>query len=488
MRPNSFTLLAAAGLGLSFANGAVAADMPLKARPMVPVVAPLYSWTGFYVGANFGGAWSNSSFTNANTGLDWTPGSSGFIGGLQGGYNYQMGNLVLGVEADFDWASFDRSTQFSIPSAGVVRASADTNWISTVAARVGYGWDRWLAYAKIGGGWAHNNASVTFPSGAGWSGSNTNSGWLLGGGIEYAFADSWTVKLEYDYLALRDWTASSGPTLVTVNRDIQMIKAGINYRIGYAAPSAPAARPSGGHSTEELAKASQNPIASLISVPFQNNTNFNTGPYNRTQNILNIQPVIPMALNSEWNVISRTIVPVMSQPNPIFDTSTWGVGDITQSLFFAPTNPGELIWGVGPVFTAPAASDRILGTGKLLFGPTAVALVMPGHWVIGALVNNQWSVAGDPLRKDVNAFFAQPFVNYNLADGWFLNFSPIITADWLASSSQRWSVPVGGGFGRVFRVGDQPINASLSAYYNVVRPDAAGNWQLRAQVALLFPK
>ena len=137
MRANSFTLLAAAGLGLSFVNGAVAADMPLKARPKIPVVAPLYSWTGFYVGANFGGAWSNSSFTNANTGLDWTPGSTGFIGGLQGGYNYQIGNLVLGVEADIDWASFDRSTQFAIPPAGVVRASADTNWISTVAARVG---------------------------------------------------------------------------------------------------------------------------------------------------------------------------------------------------------------------------------------------------------------------------------------------------------------------------------------------------------------
>ena len=100
-----------------------------------------------------------------------------------------------------------------------------------------------------------------------------------------------------------------------------MIKAGINYRIGYVAPSAPTARPGAGPSTEELAKASQNPIASLISVPFQNNTNFNTGPYNRAQNILNIQPVVPMSLNSEWNVISRTIIPVMSQPNPVFDSA-----------------------------------------------------------------------------------------------------------------------------------------------------------------------
>jgi hypothetical protein len=226
----------------------------------------------------------------------------------------------------------------------------------------------------------------------------------------------------------------------------------------------------------------------MISVPFQNNTNFNTGPFNRTQDILNIQPVIPMSLNSEWNVISRTIIPVMSQPSPVFDSSTSGVGDITQTLFLSPAKPGEIIWGLGPVVTAPSASDRTLGGGKTLVGPSAVALIMPGHWVIGLLVNNQWSVAGDPLRRSVNSFMAQPFVNYNMAQGWYLTYSPIITADWLAASGQQWTVPVGGGFGRVFKVGDQPINASLSAYYNVVRPDAAGDWQLRAQVALLFPR
>ena len=167
-----------------------------------------------------------------------------------------------------------------------------------------------------------------------------------------------------------------------------------------------------------------------------------------------------MHLSDDWNLISRTIIPLVSQPSPFFDSNTNGIGDITQSLFLSPTHPGKLIWGVGPVFTVPSANDPILGTGKFLFGPTAVFLVTPGHWVIGVLLNNQWSVGGNPLRPPVNAFLAQPFLNYNMAHGWYLTTSPIITSNWLAASGQQWTVPVGGGFGRVFRVGDQPVNAS----------------------------
>jgi hypothetical protein len=226
----------------------------------------------------------------------------------------------------------------------------------------------------------------------------------------------------------------------------------------------------------------------LISLPFQNNLNFKAGPFNRTQDILNIQPVIPMPLGSDWNVISRTIIPLISHPSPIFDSNTNGIGDITQSLFLSPSHPGALIWGVGPVYTIPSASDAILGTGKTLAGPTAVALVTPGHWVIGALVNNQWSAAGNPNRKSVNTFLVQPVVNYNMAGGWFWIYSPIITGDWTAPSRQQWTVPVGGGFGRVFKIDNQAYNAALSAYYNAVRPDNAANWQLRAQLSLLFPK
>jgi hypothetical protein len=129
-----------------------------------------------------------------------------------------------------------------------------------------------------------------------------------------------------------------------------------------------------------------------------------------------------------------------------------------------------------------------LGREKCCFGPTVVLLTTPGHWVIGVLANNQWSVGGNPLRRSVNEMLVQPFVNYNLPHGWFLTTSPVITADWLAAPGQQWTVPVGGGLGRVFKLGDQPVSMYVSAYYNAIRPDAAPNWQLRAELSLLFPE
>jgi len=136
----------------------------------------------------------------------------------------------------------------------------------------------------------------------------------------------------------------------------------------------------------------------------------------------------------------------------------------------------------------PSASSPILGTGKVLVGPTAVAVVTPEHWVIGVLVNNQWSVAGDPNRASVNAFYAEPFANYNMPGGWYLTTAPIITANWTAPSGQQWTIPVGGGFGRVFKIDEQAFDASIQAFYNVVRPINAGDWQFRFQLSLLFPK
>jgi hypothetical protein len=371
----------------------------------------------------------------------------------------------------------------------LIQATAQKDWITTLAARLGITSDRWLFYSKAGGGWARGSEALSFVNGAAiWTNSSTKGGWLLGGGIEYAFASNWTGKLEYDYIGLTNSTVST-PIVTSVSRDIQMLKVGANYQFGNRLAAAEKSGQSEeSRDTEALARASQNPIANMISVPFQNNTNFNAGPFNRTQNILNIQPVIPMPLNAEWNVISRTIVPLASQPSPVFDSSVNGIGDITQSLFVSPAHPGPVIWGVGPVYTIPSASDPILGTGKVLFGPTAVVLITPGHWVIGALVNNQWSVAGDPNRASVNAFLVQPFVNYNMAGGWFLSYSPIITADWNAPSGQQWTVPVGGGFGRVFKIEGQAYNASIQAYYNAIRPTNTADWNLRISLALLFPK
>jgi opacity protein-like surface antigen len=491
MRSTTLALLASTIFGLCLPQTASAADMRVKAPiRKAPIAAPAYDWSGLYVGAHIGGAWSNSTLTNNNIDISWNPGGTGFIGGLQAGYNLQAGNFLYGVEGDFDWTTFTGMSGAIATPLGVIQASVNKNWLATGAARLGITSDRMLVYGKFGGGWAQSSAALNVvSSGAIWTGSHTDGGWLVGAGMEYAFASNWTGKLEYDYIGLSNSTVST-PPVVNVTHDIQMLKVGANYQFGDRTPVAGMSGSPGAptQDSETLARASQNPIADMISLPFQNNTNFNAGPFNRTQDILNIQPVIPMNLNADWNLISRTIVPLMSQPSPIFDRSTNGIGDITQSLFLSPTHSGPVIWGVGPVFTMPSASDPTLGTGKVLAGPTAVALITPGHWVIGVLVNNQWSVAGNSNRAAVNAFLVQPFVNYNMAGGWFLTTSPIITANWNAPSGQQWTVPVGGGFGRVFKIDGQAYNASIQAYYNVARPNNTADVNLRATLALLFPK
>jgi len=245
-----------------------------------------------------------------------------------------------------------------------------------------------------------------------------------------------------------------------------------------------------GASTGDLAKAAQNPIADMISVPFQSNFNFRAGPHDQLQYVLNIQPVIPITLNEEWNLITRWITPVISQP-PLTVTGEreFGLGDINPSFFFSPKQPTHgIIWGIGPTFVFPTGTDKTLTQGKYSIGPTFVALTIQGPWVVGVLVNNVWSFAGKSNRSPVNQMTLQPFVNYNLPGGWYLTSSPIITADWEASDGDRWTVPVGGGFGRVFKIDKQAVNAQLAAYYNVARPDGGADWQVRAQVQLLFPK
>jgi opacity protein-like surface antigen len=458
-----------------------AADMPTKALP-APVSPPPYNWSGLYVGANFGGAWTSGSLHIP--GNNFYGGITEFIGGVQAGYNIQAGHLLFGVEGDFDGATSNHPT-LPTPTLG----SVSHRWMSTVAGRVGLVEDRWLVYGKVGAGWVHSSATLNIP-GVSWSGSNTSSGWLVGGGVEYGFKSHWTIRLEYDFLALANWASPTVPS-IELNRDVQMVKAGVNYKFESGLPDTVERTRTSGASKpaeEDLAKKSQNPIADLVSVPFQSNTNFNAGPFNRTQEVLNIQPVVPLHISANWNLITRTIIPVISQPNPIFDSNTNGIGDITEELFLSPAHPGPLIWGVGPVFTVPSATDPILGQGKVLLGPTAVLLVTPGHWVIGVLANNQWSIGGNPLRRSVNELLVQPFINYNMAHGWFLTTSPVITADWLAPSDQRWTVPIGGGLGRVFKLGDQPVSMYVSAYYNAIRPDTAPTWQLRTQLSLLFPE
>lgn len=240
----------------------------------------------------------------------------------------------------------------------------------------------------------------------------------------------------------------------------------------------------------DLAKQSQNPIGDLISLPFQSNNSFNIGDNDRTRSILNIQPVIPVQVGS-LTIVNRIIFPLLNQPDLAEESGgTFGTGDTTYTAFFTPSSPGKLIWGVGPVVLMPTASDDRLGGGKWGLGPSVVALTMRGPWVIGAIVSQIWSVAGDEERADISSFLAQYFINYNLSDGWFLTSGPIITANWKAAEGNTWLVPFGGGFGRVFRVGSQPLNFNTQLFYNAVRPDTvpSANMEWRFQLSFLFPK
>jgi hypothetical protein len=244
-------------------------------------------------------------------------------------------------------------------------------------------------------------------------------------------------------------------------------------------------------SAEELAKLAQNPVGNLISVPFQNNTNLNFGPEKGTQNILNIQPVIPIEISEDWNIITRTILPVISMPALGPDVgSTNGIGDTVLSAFLSPANPGRWIWGAGPVVQIPTNSTAELGNKNWGLGPSFVVLHLDhgDPWVYGVLVNNIWSLTSGKQGGSYNNGLVQPFVNYNFEGGLYLTSSPILTVDWKADSGQQWTVPLGGGVGKIFHLGKLPVNAQISAYYNVVRPDFGANWQIRAQVQLMFPK
>ena len=263
--------------------------------------------------------------------------------------------------------------------------------------------------------------------------------------------------------------------------------------------------------TGGLQKAVQNPVAGLISVPIQNSASFGIGPFGRNQNVLNIQPVVPINVSQDWNLIIRWITPIVWQPAPgtanleVFGieentpaylaaqdvqahAGVFGFGDMTPTFFFSPAKPHKVIWGAGPMFALPTATGRVLGQGKLSMGPSIVALMQPGPFTVGALVNNIWSVAGPSDRADVKQMSLQYFINYNLKKGWSISMSPTITANWQASSGNVWTVPVGGGVARVFRVGYQPMNASVAFFGNAVHPVGGSPWQMRLQISFLFPK
>jgi outer membrane immunogenic protein len=231
-----YGLILATGMVATFATCALA-DGPYGGSRtnfyVVPLPAP-FSWTGFYLGGNVGGARTTSTLSDNLTNVSLDRDDNGFVGGLQVGYNYQIGNLVLGVEWDFDWTSIDASGVVTIPGlGGALQASVDTEWITTLAGRIGLALDRTLVYVKVGGGWVRSEASVTqLSTGSTLTASHTNAGWLVGAGFEYAFAPNWTAKFEYDFIGLGDkaFPGFAGTRAFELERDVQQVKVGINFK------------------------------------------------------------------------------------------------------------------------------------------------------------------------------------------------------------------------------------------------------------------
>ncbi len=238
---------------------------------------------------------------------------------------------------------------------------------------------------------------------------------------------------------------------------------------------------------EELAKTVQNPLASLVSLPFQANYNHGVGEFDRTFFNLNIQPVIPYNAGN-WNIITRTIIPVNSVPIGESD-SVAGFGDTNFSIFFSPAGSGALTWGVGPSVTLPSASNPdVLGSGRVSLGPSGVLFLGLGNWTMGAVASNSWSVAGDSDRDDVNFFFAQWFLNFNLGKGWAIGTAPILTGNWEAEPGNRWTIPWGLQISKVTHFGGRPANIVIGYYKNTTHPEGGADNQFRFQLNLLYPQ
>ena len=238
----------------------------------------------------------------------------------------------------------------------------------------------------------------------------------------------------------------------------------------------------------DLAKESQNPVSSMISVPLESNFSFNNGPEDAFEYVLNVKPVVPTSVSENWNLINRVILPVVYQEGFVAgDDNIFGLGDITYQTFFSPKAPGKFIWGVGPMLVVPTGMDR-LSSDQWSVGANVVGLMMPGRWVFGVLASKVWSVYGYDNAPDVNFFSLQYFANYNLDSGWYLTTAPIITANWEADNGNIWTVPVGLGVGKVYKIGDRPVNSKISVNYNVERPDQASDWAIELQINLLFPQ
>jgi hypothetical protein len=234
----------------------------------------------------------------------------------------------------------------------------------------------------------------------------------------------------------------------------------------------------------------KNPLANLVNLQFLYDANLNVGSPGGTQDAFTFEPLIPFDLNANWSIITRTMLPVIWQPGLApGQNAASGTGDTQLSAFLSPARAGQWVWGVGPVFQVPTASNTALGQGKWGAGPTAAAQWTGTLWTFGALINNIWSVAGSGSRPAVNQMQLQPEINFSFPSdpNGYLSFSPTIVANWTASGDERWTAPVSLGVGQLLKIGKQSVNLQATAYYNLVAPAGTGNWTLELELQLLFP-
>jgi hypothetical protein len=252
------------------------------------------------------------------------------------------------------------------------------------------------------------------------------------------------------------------------------------------APESPAAAAE----ESELAREVENPVSKVGSIDLQGGADFGIGPYDRVRNILSIQPTFGFSLTKDVGIVSRSVVPLVTQPAVTQSTGyTSGLGDTAETLFVVPPPTGGVLSGIGPTLLLPTATANELGAGQLGLGPTAAVVMQPGPWMFGMLVGQIWSVPGLSDRPAVDQLSAKYLVAFRFPRGWYLNTEPVITANWNASSRRnRWTAPVGGGGGKVFVIAEVPLNVSVAAYWNAVRPDTATapSMSTQVKVALLL--
>lgn len=242
-------------------------------------------------------------------------------------------------------------------------------------------------------------------------------------------------------------------------------------------------------SVEELTKKAQNPVAEIIKAQFENYFNFGMSTKEVTQYAQQVVVTIPFKLNEDWNLITRSDLPIINQPSAAFGgQSAFGIGDLNPTFYLVPRKHRALTWGVGPSFTFPTATSNILGSGSWSAGPAAVVVTSPGHWVIGTRINNEWSFAGW-RAQGLNQMWLQPFAHYNFRRGWYLASLPSITVNWKASNGNMWTVPLGGGIGKHWRVSEAlSLDAQFQTFYAVKHPAGSADRQLLFVIQLVHPK